>query len=796
MSGDNKGVKRRWWWRWLRVSLIVIGVLFLLLAGTRLFLLYRVRSAISAIRDRGVPATSAELAAMYGPAAGQGAEDSFAEAFKMLRDNEALSEYLGENKLPDPGNPLPLDMKQKLASWLLKNEAAMLLAERSLAKGNCRLPVDLRGAYLGPSDDGVKSLRQIATLFHLRTVMAAEDRQSDVASKAILAQFALARSLGDEALMVRRAMRWGIDWRAVKDIEIALNARILDDRQLVDLDAVVRSEETHDDLIRIMQGERCQGIDLMLMSGGIGPITPFPVAGDSIIERSCDVAGFLQADFLHYFRLMDLLESAARKPYPERVVAARDIMSGWVSGRATYRYFHRFCCSTSPYMAIGFVERSAVVLTYLRCARMAMAAERCRIAHGKWPEQITELTPVYLPEIPRSPFTGKALNYRQWAGNCRVYGPGCDMVDHGGHESPVENRRSDGDIVFSLYAPTTPVPAAKCIVRGKKVIMTNARGVLTGGGEMALSPAGRHLLFLKSADLGSRSEAYLHQPVILDLASGQPADLPVKPMDLSKRSASLWMDNVFSAKGNYVHAFATHVEDSDERTVLYDVNAKTARRFSVPNASCVVSDLDETQIWINERLRNGTKDRAEDRDRKRCRLHMIPLGGGKEEQVTLSGFVPSACSRECLTVISEKDYWSECLLMDLTRGTTIMNLPLVGGAGYWPGPFWAPGGRFFCCRDGGRSACFWDRSRDRLFSLADRIAIAPGPSPHTIFAGEAVYPSQWKEPRLVNLASGQEWELDTKENGDCVCAVGKFIVCTKTEKDGSTTLTLIEIGLE
>lgn len=48
----------------------------------------------------------------------------------------------------------------------------------------------------------------------------------------------------------------------------------------------------------------------------------------------------------------------------------------------------------------------------------------------------------------------------------------------------------------------------------------------------------------------------------------------------------------------------------------------------------------------------------------------------------------------------------------------------------------------------------------------------------------------------MNLATGQEWEPISAEDGDCICAVGKYIVCAKTEKDGSTTLTLIEIGLE
>ena len=145
MSGENKGFWRRWW-RWLRVILIGLGVCLLLLAGTRLFLLYKVRSAIAAIRDRGVPTTTAELAEMYGPASGQDAVNPFRSAFALLSDDYSVQQLFRGNRLPGSGESPSAETKWELAAWLAVNEEAMSLVEKALAGGDCRRPVDLGDA--------------------------------------------------------------------------------------------------------------------------------------------------------------------------------------------------------------------------------------------------------------------------------------------------------------------------------------------------------------------------------------------------------------------------------------------------------------------------------------------------------------------------------------------------------------------------------------------------------------------------------------------------------------------------
>jgi hypothetical protein len=47
----------------------------------------------------------------------------------------------------------------------------------------------------------------------------------------------------------------------------------------------------------------------------------------------------------------------------------------------------------------------------LRCAGVAVAVERFRQQHGRWPENLAEIPPEILPKVPTDPFTEDPLQY-------------------------------------------------------------------------------------------------------------------------------------------------------------------------------------------------------------------------------------------------------------------------------------------------------------------------------------------------------------------------------------------------
>jgi hypothetical protein len=87
----------------------------------------------------------------------------------------------------------------------------------------------------------------------------------------------------------------------------------------------------------------------------------------------------------------------------------------------------------------------------LRCLIVALAAERYRRAHGRWPEALDRLTPELLSAVPLDPFDGAPLRLARLDDGLVLYSVGFDGQDDGGRLAA--NWRSDqsGDLGFRLW---------------------------------------------------------------------------------------------------------------------------------------------------------------------------------------------------------------------------------------------------------------------------------------------------------------------------------------------------------
>jgi hypothetical protein len=81
----------------------------------------------------------------------------------------------------------------------------------------------------------------------------------------------------------------------------------------------------------------------------------------------------------------------------------------------------------------------------LRCAQVALAAERHRRKHGHWPQSLADLVPRYLAAVPLDPFDGKPLRYRKTERGAVVYSVG---EDGRGSGSDTDSPR---DVKFTLW---------------------------------------------------------------------------------------------------------------------------------------------------------------------------------------------------------------------------------------------------------------------------------------------------------------------------------------------------------
>jgi hypothetical protein len=81
-------------------------------------------------------------------------------------------------------------------------------------------------------------------------------------------------------------------------------------------------------------------------------------------------------------------------------------------------------------------------------ALTAVAMETFRLANGKLPEKLTDLTPKFLADEPLDPADGKPLRMVVRDKEVVIYSIGPDMKDDGG--KPYDNTTKTGDIALTL----------------------------------------------------------------------------------------------------------------------------------------------------------------------------------------------------------------------------------------------------------------------------------------------------------------------------------------------------------
>ena len=92
-------------------------------------------------------------------------------------------------------------------------------------------------------------------------------------------------------------------------------------------------------------------------------------------------------------------------------------------------------------------------LALVRCALVLLAVERYRLHHRRWPTNLTELTPQFLPQLPTDPYTGTPLGYRVHATGVTVYAVGPDGTDNGGNLASLPIPPPGEDLGFRLLDP-------------------------------------------------------------------------------------------------------------------------------------------------------------------------------------------------------------------------------------------------------------------------------------------------------------------------------------------------------
>ncbi len=101
------------------------------------------------------------------------------------------------------------------------------------------------------------------------------------------------------------------------------------------------------------------------------------------------------------------------------------------------------------------VELNSRGVAHFRCVPVALAAERFRVANGRFPEKPDELVPEFIEALPADPFDGKPLRLTATADGIVIYSVGSNMTDEGGAVVPKPGEQLGPDYGFRLLHPSS-----------------------------------------------------------------------------------------------------------------------------------------------------------------------------------------------------------------------------------------------------------------------------------------------------------------------------------------------------
>jgi hypothetical protein len=87
----------------------------------------------------------------------------------------------------------------------------------------------------------------------------------------------------------------------------------------------------------------------------------------------------------------------------------------------------------------------------LRCAAAALAAERYRRDHGRWPEKLDDLKPDYLRGVLLDPYDNQPLRYKNDGDGVVIWCLGMDHKDDGGDRATLNTYKEGTDVGFRLW---------------------------------------------------------------------------------------------------------------------------------------------------------------------------------------------------------------------------------------------------------------------------------------------------------------------------------------------------------
>jgi hypothetical protein len=305
-----------------------------------------------------------------------------------------------------------------------------------------------------------QKIRELANVLSYDIYLQVQDRDFAQAVRSARALLNTGRALGDEPTLISQLVRIAIDTLTYSRTERILAQGEPAPADLLALQRAIEQEAEEPLLYYGLRGERAS-FDGFLENVQTGEI-PFKDLSNILMltrswgrgsSRGIEVQEKLEAlailltirsqraEALDY---MNQMVEVSRLPPEEQFPKLRDMES---RNPQELPFIIRLLGSGSWKVGLASLR----VRAQHRSTAVALAAERYRQVHGRWPASLGELLPAYLTAVPLDPFTGQPLKLARHDQGIVIYSVGPDGVDNGGVINAINPAAKGSDIGFRLW---------------------------------------------------------------------------------------------------------------------------------------------------------------------------------------------------------------------------------------------------------------------------------------------------------------------------------------------------------
>jgi hypothetical protein len=343
----------------------------------------------------------------------------------------------------------------RLRDVLSKHEDCIALAASLAKHPRGRAVVALTPNILGTRTPQTDHCWGAADVLALATERLLSEGKFDDAAELVRAMAHVSAALRDDPFWFSQRTRVTIRYLAIKRMERLLATGQLSDRACLRLANHLTTLTNDNPLLDAIRGQRAIFHELFenLYAGRASLIELMMGPHESAWECAQVLAYRYRLPEDHAFLLSRCNEfcDAARLPVGQRWPRWKALNTKLGASQNTAQNQRR--CLLAHYALLDALRHADYWTrcdAELSCAVVALAAERFRLAHKRWPASVNELCPVFLPEPLVDPFDGQPLRLKRCADGLVVYSVSADGQDDGG-DLDVPQRGPAKDVGFHLF---------------------------------------------------------------------------------------------------------------------------------------------------------------------------------------------------------------------------------------------------------------------------------------------------------------------------------------------------------